>query len=90
MKKLGQECMGHRGVRTGGGKSITSLLGNSNLGHIVENEFLGGLNDYFGEFCDDENYVKPVPLEVNPVIHPPPELQKKHDYQKLNWQHVLS
>ena len=26
--------------------------------------------------CDDENYVKPVPLEVNPKTHPPPELQE--------------
>ena len=42
----------------------------------LENEFLAGLNDYFGDLCNDENYVKPVPLEVNPETHPPPELQE--------------
>ena len=26
--------------------------------------------------CNDENYVKPVPLEVNPKTHPPPDLQE--------------
>ncbi|KAK2550344.1 hypothetical protein P5673_029044 [Acropora cervicornis] len=40
-----------------------------------EKEFLAGLNDYFGDLCNDENYVKPVPLRVNPETHPPPELQ---------------
>ena len=39
-------------------------------------EFLAGLNDYFGDLCNDENYVKPVPLRVNPETHPPPELQE--------------
>ena len=39
-------------------------------------EFLAGLNDYFGDLCNDENYVKPVPLWVNPETHPPPELQE--------------
>ena len=42
----------------------------------LENEFLAGLYDYFGDLCNDENYVKPVPLEVNPKTHPPPELQE--------------
>ena len=42
----------------------------------LENEFLAGLNDYFRDLCNDENYVKPVPLEVNPETHPPPDLQE--------------
>ena len=42
----------------------------------LENGFLAGLYDYFGDLCNDENYVKPVPLEVNPKTHPPPELQE--------------
>ena len=42
----------------------------------LENEFLVGLNDYFGDLCNDENYVKPVPLEVNPETNPPPKLQE--------------
>ena len=33
-------------------------------------------NDYFGDLCNDENYVKPVPLEVIVETHPPPELQE--------------
>ena len=32
----------------------------------LEKEFFAGLNDYFGDLCNDENYVKPVPLRVNP------------------------
>ena len=44
----------------------------------MKNEFLVGRNDYGGDLCNDENYVKPVPLEVNPVIYPPPELQEFH------------
>ena len=39
-------------------------------------EFLAGLNDYFWDLCNDENYVKPVPLRVNPETHPPPEVQE--------------
>ena len=35
-----------------------------------------GLNVYFGDLCNDENYVKPVPLEVNPETHPSPDLQE--------------
>ena len=42
----------------------------------MENEFLAGLYDYFGDLYNDENYVKQVPLEVNPKTHPPPELQE--------------
>ena len=37
----------------------------------LEKEFLAGLNDYFGDLCNDENYVKPVPLRVNPKTHHP-------------------
>ena len=42
----------------------------------LENEFLAGLNDYFGDLCNDEDCVKPVPLKVNSETHPPPELQE--------------
>ena len=42
----------------------------------LENEFLAILNDYFGDLRNDENYVKPVPLEVNLETHPPSELQE--------------
>ena len=42
----------------------------------LENKFLACLYDYFGDLCNDENYVKSVPLEVNPKTHPPPELQE--------------
>ena len=42
----------------------------------LENEFLAGLNDYSGDLCNDENYVKPVPPEVNPETHPPLDLQE--------------
>ena len=40
----------------------------------IDNEFLAGLNYYFGDLCNDENYVKPVPLKENPETHPAPEL----------------
>ena len=45
---------------------------------ILEMNFLLVLhcNDYFGDLCNDENYVKPVPLEVIVETHPPPELQE--------------
>ena len=42
----------------------------------LEKEFVAGLNDYFGDLCNDKNYVKPVPLRVNPKIQAPPELQE--------------
>ena len=42
----------------------------------LDNEFLAALNDYFGDLSNDENYVKPAPLKVNPETHPPPELQE--------------
>ena len=39
-------------------------------------EFLAGLNDKFGDLYNDENYVKPGSLRVNPETHPRPELQE--------------
>ena len=42
----------------------------------LDNEFLAGLNYYFRDLCNDENYVKPVPLRKNPETHPTPELQE--------------
>ena len=42
----------------------------------LDNEFLASLNYYFGDLCNDENYVKAVPLKENPETHPPPELQE--------------
>ena len=41
----------------------------------LDNEFLAGLNYYFGDLCNDEDYVKSMPLKENPETHPPPELQ---------------
>ena len=41
----------------------------------LENEFLAGLNDYFRDLCNDENYVKPVPLEVIPR-HTHPQISR--------------
>ena len=42
----------------------------------LDNEFLVGLNYYFGDVCNDENCVKPVPLKENPETHPPPGLRE--------------
>ena len=42
----------------------------------LDNEFLVGLNYYFGDLCNDENCVKPVPLKENPETHPPPGLRE--------------
>ena len=67
--------MGHRRGCTGEGEWIKSPKGKRNFSHLLEKEFLAGLNDYFGDLCNDENYVKPAPLRVSPEIHSPPELQ---------------
>ena len=54
---------------------LAATLRKEKLQPYLDNEFLAGLNYYFGDLCNDENYVKPVPLEINPETHPPLELQ---------------
>ena len=67
--------MEHRGICTGGGEYKITLR-KEKLQPYLDNEFLAGLNYYFGNLCNDENYVKPVPLKENPETHPHLELQE--------------
>ena len=72
-KKTGVR-MEHRGVCSGVAVDNITLRKEKPQPFLGE-EFPAGLNDYFGDLCNDENYVKPVPLRVNPETHSLPELQ---------------
>ena len=48
----------------------------------LDQEFINGLNDYFGDLCLVQNYIKPVPAEID-INTPVPQLSTSQVFQAL-------